>query len=63
MLIIAKQGIVIEVKEIKWHDVKMCSYSYPFKQTSTQAPGRIKGCENKSQQANCFNKLFKPRVH
>jgi hypothetical protein len=63
MLITTKQGIIIEVKEINWHDVKMCSYSHPFKQTTTQAPGRIKGCENKSQQANCFNKLFKPQVH
>jgi hypothetical protein len=43
MLITAKQGIIIEVKEIKWHDVKMCNYSHPFKQTSTKAPGRIKG--------------------
>jgi hypothetical protein len=59
----SKKGIIIEVKEIKWHDMKMCNYSHPFKRTSTQAPGRIKGCENKSQQANYFDKLFKPRVH
>jgi hypothetical protein len=63
MLISANQGIIIGVKERKLHDVKMCSYSHPFKQISTQAPGRIKGCENKSQQANYFDKLFKPRVH
>jgi hypothetical protein len=63
MLITAKQGSIIRVKERKWHDVKMCSYSHPFKQISIQAPGRIKGCENKSQQANYFDKLFKPRVH
>jgi hypothetical protein len=55
MLITAKQGIIIRVKERKWHDVKMCSYSHPFKQISIQAPGRIKGCENKSQQANYFD--------
>jgi hypothetical protein len=55
MLITAKQGIIIRVKERKWRDVKMCSYSHPFKQISIQAPGRIKGCENKSQQANYFD--------
>jgi hypothetical protein len=63
MLISANQGIIIGVKEIKLHDVKMCSYPHPFKKISTQAPGRTKGCENKSQQANYFDKLFKPRVY
>ena len=35
----------------------------PSSQAPTKLPGTIKGCENKSQQADCFNKLFKLQVH